>query len=454
MKEMSKTKIIDKKSINSIKSELYFLSKINHPFIVNMHFAFQDNTNLYLVTDLLTGGDLRYQLYKNKAFNEETSKYFISCILLGLEYLHSNRIIHRDLKPENLVLDNKGKIKITDFGIARLEQMNNIKDISGTPGYTSPEVMCGLKHSITVDYFALGVIAYEFMFGKRPYEGNSRKEIKEKIMAKQVRIKFNECPKDWSFYAVDFINKLLIRKPKKRLGYNGFKEIKEHPWFKKYNWKELYMGKLNSPFIPKNEDNYDKKYCLSVDLVKMKTKERYEKIVSSEEFKSAFVDYYFNRNLRENLGNGINDLIKFKNPHLIYEIEYDMEMEKKSKINRLDEFGFNVNDDHLIFNNNNSDNIISKLKRNKTEIITKKDKSELFNKKSFNFESKFNIDNCLNNKIYINDKKNNNYYTHNRKNTNNNIMTNKLDILISYYQKNKFIQRNISNDSTKNNTNK
>jgi serum/glucocorticoid-regulated kinase 2 len=116
-----------------------------------MHFAFQDNTNLYLVTDLLTGGDLRYQLYKNKTFNEETSKYFISCILLGLEYLHSNRIIHRDLKPENLVLNNKGKIKITDFGIARLEQMNNIKDISGTPGYTSPEVMCGLQHTISVD---------------------------------------------------------------------------------------------------------------------------------------------------------------------------------------------------------------------------------------------------------------------------------------------------------------
>ena len=105
----------------------------------------------------------------------------------------------------------------------------------------------------------------------------------------------------------------------------------------------------------------------------------------------------------------------------------------------------------MIFNNNNSDNIISKLKRNKTEIITKKDKSELFNKKSFNFESKFNIDDCLNNKIYINDKK---YEIYNRKNTNNNIMTNELDILLSYYQKNKFIQRNISNDSTKNNTNK
>ncbi len=80
-----------------------------------MHFAFQDNTTLYLVTDLLTGGDLRYQKCINKKFNESTSKYFISYILLGLEYLHSNRITHRDIKLENLVLDYKGNIKITNF---------------------------------------------------------------------------------------------------------------------------------------------------------------------------------------------------------------------------------------------------------------------------------------------------------------------------------------------------
>ena len=93
----------------------------------------------------------------------------------------------------------------------------------------------------------------------------------------------------------------LMRKPKKRLGYNGTKEVKNHPWFKKFNWKELYMGKLTSPFIPKNEDNYDRKYCMSVDVVRMKTKERYEKIVNSEEFKTIFLDYYyFNRSLKEN----------------------------------------------------------------------------------------------------------------------------------------------------------
>ena len=488
MKEMSKTKIIDKKSVNSIKSERNFLSKINHPFIVNMHFAFQDNTNLYLVTDLLTGGDLRYQLCINKKFNESTSKYFIGCILLGLEYLHSNRIIHRDIKPENLVLDYKGNIKITDFGIARFEQMNNTKDTSGTPGYTSPEVMCGLQHTISVDYFALGVIAFEFMFGKRPYLGNSRKEIKEKIMAKQVRIKFDECPKNWSIYAVDFINKLLMRKPKKRLGYNGTKEVKNHPWFKKFNWKELYMGKLNSPFVPKNEDNYDRKYCMSVDVVRMQTKERYEKIVNSEEFKNAFIDYYyFNRNLKENLGDDINDLIKFKNPHLIYEIEYDMEMERKSKRSRIDDNVNNVNNDNVINNiynknnnqsnnniNNNNENIIWGLKRNKSEIRRRNQFNDLIKKKSFNFESddksissrfgkkllQHQEIQLLDNDIFLNNKdkikREHHSEVNSRKNTKNrtNFNKNDIDVLISFYKKNKFIQRNISNDSTKNNTNK
>ena len=261
MKEMSKTKIIDKKSIMSIKSERNFLSQMNHPFIVNMHYAFQDKMNLYLVLDLLTGGDLRYQICHFRKFTEDQTRYFMACILLSLEYCHNNRIIHRDLKPENLVLDNKGNVHLTDFGIAKIQHMNNANDTSGTPGYMSPEVICRLEHGIAVDYFALGVIGYEFMTGSRPYIGNSRKEIKEKIMAKQVRIKSNEIPKGWNNIAIDCINKLLIRKPSQRLGYNGPKEVKEHPWFKNFPFKELYMKKLISPFIPKKEDNYDYKYC-------------------------------------------------------------------------------------------------------------------------------------------------------------------------------------------------
>ena len=281
MKEMSKAKIIDKKSITSIKTERDFLSKLNHPFIVNMHYAFQDKDNLYLVLDLLTGGDLRYQLCRNRHFNEQQTQYFIACILLSLEYIHTNNIIHRDIKPENLVLDSKGNVHLTDFGVAKIQRMNNAKDTSGTPGYMSPEVMCGLDHTKAVDFFALGVIGYEFMKGVRPYLGN-RKEIKDKIMAKQVIVKFNEKPKGWSNQAVDCINKLLMRKPCKRLGYNGAREVKRHPWFQDFNWKDLYIGKLKAPFIPKEEDNFDHNYCNRVDTVPLEIKERYQKIMSKE----------------------------------------------------------------------------------------------------------------------------------------------------------------------------
>ena len=133
LKEMSKVKIIDRKSEKSIKNERNFLSFLHHPFIVNMIFAFQDYENLYLVMDLLTGGDLRYHLCKNKKFNEKQTKFFFGCLLLGLEYIHKNNIIHRDIKPENLVCDEKGYIRITDFGVAKIRKEDNSSETSGTP---------------------------------------------------------------------------------------------------------------------------------------------------------------------------------------------------------------------------------------------------------------------------------------------------------------------------------
>jgi serine/threonine protein kinase len=92
-------------------------------------------------------------------------EFFICCIVLGLEYLHVNNILHRDIKPENLVLDERGYVRITDFGITKFYNKENSAETSGTPGYMSPEVMCGQNHTVAVDYFALGVIAYELMMG-------------------------------------------------------------------------------------------------------------------------------------------------------------------------------------------------------------------------------------------------------------------------------------------------
>jgi serine/threonine protein kinase len=183
-------------------------------FIINMYFAFQDYENLYIVMDLLTGGDLRFHLSRVKKFNEEqTSKitnleFFVACIITGLEYIHNNKILHRDIKPENLVLDQNGYVRITDFGVAKWYTKDNANETSGTPGYMAPEVLCSQNHSYVVDYYAIGVIIYEFMFGRRPYIGKSRKEIKDLILAKQVMIGQDDIPTGWSREAIDFVNKV------------------------------------------------------------------------------------------------------------------------------------------------------------------------------------------------------------------------------------------------------
>jgi serine/threonine protein kinase len=100
----------------------------------------------------------------------------------------------------------------------------------------APEVMCRQNHGIAADYFAVGVIGYECMYGRRPYTGKSRREIRDQIIARQVQVKRHEIPDGWSIEAADFINKCIQRKTSSRLGLNGNAEVKAHPWFKDFDW--------------------------------------------------------------------------------------------------------------------------------------------------------------------------------------------------------------------------
>ena len=305
LKEMSKTKIIDKKSEKSINGEREFLSFLHHPFIVNMHYAFQDSDNLYLVMDLLTGGDLRYHCSRYRTFSEEQTRFFLACIIHSLNYIHKNNVIHRDIKPENLVLDDKGYCCITDFGVAKKNMKDNSSETSGTPGYMCPEVLNGKNHSFPADFFSIGVIGYEFMMGKRPYQGRGRKEIKEQI-------KKEEMKDGWSIEGVEFINALLERNESKRLGYrHGVKELKEHPWLKYYPWKDLSKKILPAPFVPEDTDNFDKKYCESADEISDETQLRYDEIVLGTHYNTVFEDFYFNKDEveREELNFESNDEI-------------------------------------------------------------------------------------------------------------------------------------------------
>ena len=314
LKEMSKVKIIDRKSEKSIKNEKDFLSELQNPFLVNMICSFQDNENLYLVMDLFTGGDLRYHICHKRKFSENETKFFIACVIVGLEYIHNKNIIHRDIKPENLVLDSNGYVAITDFGVAKINNKDNSSETSGTPGYMAPEVLCGQNHSFPVDYFALGVIGFEFMNGYRPYLGRNRKEIKEAVLSKQVRIhKKNAIDMGWSIESCDFINKMIYRKPKKRLGFFGIEEIKGHNWFSRFQWEELKDRKMKSFFIPKNGDNFDRKYCEGIEKVDTDTRRRYTYYMNREKYKDLFLGYTFVKKELLNDYFGKSKIISFVN---------------------------------------------------------------------------------------------------------------------------------------------
>ena len=304
MKIMSKLKIIKKNSVKNINNEKKFLSILHNPFLVNMICSFQDNDNLYLVMDLLLGGDMRYHINKRAIYNrkkdENQLKFIAGCVLIGLNYIHENQIIHKDIKPENLVYDSKGYIHITDFGISKIFHPDNGKENSGTPGYMAPEVLFNKDHTYCVDYFSLGVILYELLMGKRPYHGHNKKDLRKDIVSRQARIKEDNIPdgfvkSDTFLDCANFINSLLERKKEKRLGFNGFEEVKNHPWLIDFNWDDLINKRMSPFFIPPlGDNNYDKKYCNEPDKIGDETQNEYETIKNKLDYNKYFQNYSCN----------------------------------------------------------------------------------------------------------------------------------------------------------------
>ena len=288
IKEMSKAKIIDKKSVDSVLGEKNLLSQLHHSFIVNMVYSFQDLDYLYLVMDLLPGGNLRYHICLKRCFNEKQNKFLIGCILVGLQYIHSQCILHRDIKPENLVFDSNGYLRITDFGIAKKYVVNNKKDTSGTVGYLAPEILCNQNHTYSIDYYAVGIIAYELAYGHRPYIGRTKHEVKQLILTQQAHIDYDELPNGYQDEAADFINLLIQRKPKNRLGRNSISEVINHPWLSGFDWEGLKEKNLRAYYIPKEGDNFDKKYCLQNNKLGTETQERYKEITLDPNYNAIF----------------------------------------------------------------------------------------------------------------------------------------------------------------------
>ena len=263
-------------------SDIYsILMKLHFNLIANLNFSFQDKEYLYLVLDYLPGGDLRYYLSRKIIFNESQIKFIISNLILSLKYIHNNNVIHRDIKPEYLVFDEKGYLHLTDFGISRkIKNGKNILDKSGTPGYISPEVLMSKPQNFYSDFFSVGVICYELLYNKKPFIGKNKKEVAEKILSKDIRLTKKDIPEKYSLMIGDFINKLLKRNYRERLGNKGIKDIMNHPWLEGVEW-DIIEGKLmiseNIPFSPLLGDNFDNNLVNKKEQIVMEHYEEYLK---------------------------------------------------------------------------------------------------------------------------------------------------------------------------------
>jgi len=160
--------------------------------------------------------------------------------------MHSKGIIYRDLKPENLLLTEKGYLKITDFGFAKKIKEKRTWTLCGTPDYLAPEVVSGQGHDRSVDWWTLGILIYEMLASYPPFYDEDPMKTYAKIMHGQVAF-----PMHFSKQAVDLIKRLLHPKPTKRLGVlkGGAKLIKQHPWFKGFDWEQFEKQTMKAPII-------------------------------------------------------------------------------------------------------------------------------------------------------------------------------------------------------------
>ena len=311
---MSKVKIIVHKSEQAVMQERLFLSTLKNKFIVNMLCSFQDSNNLYLGLELMKGGDLRYHLMNySRIFTESQLKFLLTNIIMGLEHIHSQNIIHRDLKPENILFDNIGYAYITDFNIScKKEEINKNNYISGTPVYMAPEAIFQERQDFTIDFYSLGIMAYECLIGQRPYEGNSHSEVKQILNEENIAIENDGTVSD---LCRNLINGLLAKEPNNRLGSQyGISELKENPFFRGFNWDFLKRRKYVSPITQiinysksKNrnfEELFDENYCNKNEEISENEKNRYSQIINNENYSNYFRQYTF---ININAIKGINN---------------------------------------------------------------------------------------------------------------------------------------------------
>ncbi|KAF4510049.1 hypothetical protein G6O67_001974 [Ophiocordyceps sinensis] len=257
LKILHKADVVKLKQVDHVRHERAVLADVaGHPFITNLLASFSDRDSLYMLLDYVPGGELFSYLRKLRRFDEHVARFYAAEIVLVLEYLHEHQdgVAYRDLKPENLLLDKDGHIKLVDFGFAkRLGKRDNrpveTYTLCGTPEYLAPEVIHNKGHTTAVDWWALGILVYEFLTGYPPFWHQNPMEIYKQIVDKPVTFPHHPPISD---HAKDLIRSLCTADRSRRLGNisGGAARVKAHPFFRHVDWDDLVRRRRPGPIQP------------------------------------------------------------------------------------------------------------------------------------------------------------------------------------------------------------
>jgi len=269
MKVMNKKRVKIKRSEQLTLNERVALAAVESPFVVNLKYAFVSDTDVFLILDLMTGGDLSFHLAQKKRFSKPEAQYYSARIMLGCQALHDKKYVYRDLKPENILMGDDGKVKITDLGLA-CKITPTLHGAAGTRGYWAPEMLRRDKkgkkmpYGHCVDWWSFGCMLAEFISGVCPFRSEAafkygtskgKKEKEKAIDCATLEMEPEWDPKLFDENAADICRQLTKKNEKERLGYRGCEEIMKHPWYKEVNWELIKSDRQEPPYIPPKDVN-------------------------------------------------------------------------------------------------------------------------------------------------------------------------------------------------------
>mmetsp|Transcript_5881 Transcript_5881/g.17724 ORF Transcript_5881/g.17724 Transcript_5881/m.17724 type:complete len:455 (+) Transcript_5881:45-1409(+) len=250
MKVLKKENIVKRNQVEHTKTERSVLGYVRHPFVVGLHAAFQTSDKLFFVLDYCAGGELFCHLQKLGKFPEGRARFYTAELTLALEHVHALGVVYRDLKPENVLLDARGHVRLTDFGLSKEGVTSHHKGATsfcGTPEYLAPEILARRGHGRAVDWWSLGALLFEMLTGLPPFYSRDREQLFEGI--KRGHLAY---PAYLTAHAKKLLRSLLKREPSERLGsgQGDADEIKAHPFFAPIDFEALLDGAVPPPWTP------------------------------------------------------------------------------------------------------------------------------------------------------------------------------------------------------------